>query len=613
MKKITIGSLINKAQDTFLRFPLSLLLTVALCLALMDLMRHNTFYGSNTELVNLSKVLYVGLLLSLCMHLYLERNRTKLIFGVAASLLVLLFCIFYYYDFTSQNTPGGWIRYAVTCISLHLLVAIAGHRKADGLLVLWQFNKSLFLRILLSFLYSSVLYLGLAIALVAIDKLLQVSLPKYIYADLWVLVSVLFNTWFFLAGVPAIQTAEANAENENVEYPRGLKIFTANILLPLVAIYLVILYLYLFRLIAEGNWSGNWISAMILAMAVFGILSFLLLHPLFAEPEYPWLKKVSKIFYALVIPLAVLTLLASLRNLSHYGFTETRYLLFVLSIWLLVVATFSFFKPAATLRIIPLSLVLIGLLSCFGPWNMSNIALQSQLHRLETIMDQNDMLWEGKINPDHPYPALHTEDLRQIRSIANYLCINGHFLSMQGFIYQDLNKLTSENSEPYQKADALMDFIEHCQKEKLTPATDKIVTEPSDDHGPLQIKKIQLNPRSMISVKNYDYLVDGTFGRSSNEWANVRVQNAELSYRYVYELNIFELKYLDFPILKIELGTKLINLFNESAMIDEPERLSFSGKNKNMKATIVITSLQLNKIIDISASDLQGKILIKLQ
>jgi hypothetical protein len=87
---------------------------------------------------------------------------------------------------------------------------------------LWQFNKSLFIRVLTSALYSGVLFAGLALAMLAVDKLFDININEKYYLDLWVVSAGIFNTWFFLSGVPST----ISSLEDVTDYPKGLKIFT---------------------------------------------------------------------------------------------------------------------------------------------------------------------------------------------------------------------------------------------------------------------------------------------------------------------------------------------------------------------------------------------------
>lgn len=120
----------------------------------------------------------------------------------------------------------------------------------------WQFNRILFLGYLLAALYAVVLWVGLAIALLAIDKLLGVDVPSRTYPHLLVLLAFVFHPWFFLSRVPE----DHRALDQETSYPLGLKVFTQFVLIPLVAVYLVILTVYLGRVLVTRTWPSGWIG-----------------------------------------------------------------------------------------------------------------------------------------------------------------------------------------------------------------------------------------------------------------------------------------------------------------------------------------------------------------
>jgi hypothetical protein len=120
----------------------------------------------------------------------------------------------------------------------------------------WNYCKTLLLRILTAYLYTVVLWIGLAIALAALDNLFGVNIPEKRYGELWVFINGIFTTCFFLAGVPE------DLENLDTvtDYPKGLKIFSQYILFPLVLVYLVILYAYLGKILLAWDWPQGWVS-----------------------------------------------------------------------------------------------------------------------------------------------------------------------------------------------------------------------------------------------------------------------------------------------------------------------------------------------------------------
>ena len=105
-----------------------------------------------------------------------------------------------------------------------------------------------------------VLYIGLSLALLAVDKLFNAHINGKVYLRLLIIIAGLFNTWFFLSGVPK----NVSDISEKIIYPKGLKVFTQFVLIPLISIYLVILYAYMFKIIFTWNIPKGWVSYLVL-------------------------------------------------------------------------------------------------------------------------------------------------------------------------------------------------------------------------------------------------------------------------------------------------------------------------------------------------------------
>jgi hypothetical protein len=66
----------------------------------------------------------------------------------------------------------------------------------------WQYNRRLFLGFLRAVVFSGVIYVGMVIALGALDKLFGVDVDGETYFRIWFVIAFLVNTWIFLAVVP---------------------------------------------------------------------------------------------------------------------------------------------------------------------------------------------------------------------------------------------------------------------------------------------------------------------------------------------------------------------------------------------------------------------------
>jgi hypothetical protein len=107
----------------------------------------------------------------------------------------------YYFSY-DPNTLIYQYRYFQLTFGFHLLVAFAPFLIENEINAFWQYNRILFGRFWLAVLFSSTLQLGLNTALWGVDHLLGLKIHTNVYADLSAVIGYVFNTWFFVAGVP---------------------------------------------------------------------------------------------------------------------------------------------------------------------------------------------------------------------------------------------------------------------------------------------------------------------------------------------------------------------------------------------------------------------------
>ena len=306
-------------------------------------------------------------------------------------------------------------RYAQLSLAAHLLVAFLPYLRRDEPNGFWQWNRVLFLRFLTAGLFSSVLYGGLAIALLALNQLFKIKIEPEVYLRLWVWIAFVFNTWFFLGGLPRdLELLEGWRE-----YPTLLKVFSQFILMPLVAIYLAILTAYLGRILITGQWPKGWIGWLVSCVSVAGILSLLLVHPIREREENRWVATYARWFYVALLPSIGMLLAAIYQRVDQYGVTEDRYFLLVLTLWLAVIAVFFIARRRADIRVIPMTLCALALVTMFGPWSAFDVSLRSQLSRIRLLLIRHGMLENGVVHAaTGPVPF---EARKQLSSALSYV------------------------------------------------------------------------------------------------------------------------------------------------------------------------------------------------
>jgi hypothetical protein len=412
MQFSSLSHLAAEAGRVARRFPLTLLCATAVCAAGCQAVHY--FSGETQQagwVFPLGSAAALGLPLTLALALAAERYRWPRLgyWGAQAGALALLAG---WYALAPSLPSLVWgTRLAVLLLGLHLVVAAAPYlgelRRGADTPGFWRYNEALFLRLLTGGLYSGVLYAGCALALVAVRELFGYYFISNLFGYLFVGLAALFNTWFFLAGVPR----DFAALEREAPYPKGLKVFTQFVLLPLVGLYVAILYAYMGRILGQWELPQGWVSLLILALAVAGILALLLIHPLRQNPENTWIRTFARWFYRALFPLLGLLAVAIGTRIRAYGITEERYFVGLLAAWLLGIASYFLWRRGQGIIWVPATLAGLAFGSAAGPWGAFAVAERSQLSQLRALASRYSLLQNGHLDganarvPDLPRPV----------------------------------------------------------------------------------------------------------------------------------------------------------------------------------------------------------------
>lgn len=336
----------------------------------------------------------------------------------------------------------------VTLALCFLLTYLPYAGKGGSINGFWHYNKTLVFRAILSNLYSLVLFIGLTLAMQAVNNLFGLEIQPKRYSELAVLIFGFVNVMIFLNGIPD----DLDALDSATEYPKALKVFVQYVLIPLAAVYAVIIYAYTAKIIVTWTWPDGWISRMILGYAVPGLLTLLILYPVRSKEENAWMRKISNAFFISIIPLLVLYPLALFRRISQYGFTESRYIAVALAVWLPLIILYFIMAKKWNIKILPLSLGIISLLVSVGPWGMFYVSEQSQSRRLEQILNDKKILVDGKIRQSSEQVTL--KDKINISSIVGYLYATHGYGTIQHWFGAPVDSVVADglkkNKQPEQ-------------------------------------------------------------------------------------------------------------------------------------------------------------------
>lgn len=391
---------------------------------------------------------------------------------------------------------GGWqmnilpVRFVHSAVTLHLAVAVAPYLRAAEPWGFWQYNRALFFRFVAGVVYAAAVFVGLALAVGAVDNLFGVNVPEETYGRLWFAAAFGLHPLVFLAGVP---TSFASL-NESRDYPRWLKVFSQNVMLPLVALYVTILLVYMGMILVTGTWPSGWISYLVSALAVAGTFSLLMVHPERMRTETSWIDRYALGFWIAVLPSAAMVLMALWQRVDQYGITEARYLLGAMALWLAGVALHRAITRTRDIKAIPLTLAVVGLLSLVGPWSAYSVAKRSQVGRVEAILTAHGAL-SGDVLSSEPRD-IPFEDWQQVEDVVLYLVDNHGTGAFQGWTGGVEAADEEWATEPAIGRDAL--------RERIDGVLARLGVRPGPAGRPVEF--YAASPREPVSTEGYDWM-----------------------------------------------------------------------------------------------------------
>jgi len=446
LRKLTEGTI-----SAITNYPLVILIATALGLRCIGLVHYE-----ESDLFDeaLPWMLAQGLGISLFFALHTVSRYRKLprpaSLGILALGIGVLYLIGYHFDYMmsmarEETMVLEVIGYALAC---HLLVAFLPFFRKNTLNGFWQYNKSLFLRAFTTILYTVVLFGGLSGAIAAIQELFNVEITEKIYAYLWFIMAFPVSALIFCAGVPLADDIDALESASDL--PSGLRLFVQFVLLPLVVVYLCILYAYMGKIILSWSLPQGWVTILIMAFSVIGMLAMLLVHPFQQLTEHAWIKVITKNYYRSLLPLLVLQYVAIFTRISDYGFTSARWAVVAITAWLTFITVYKVFFKGKNIILIPSTLFIVAILFLIGPLSHRSISVWSQTAKINRLVKTLNLIdAKGKLKV---YEANSTTDslMGEIYSATRYLNRNHQCTGLEPYInFPTESEIIKEMKEPF--------------------------------------------------------------------------------------------------------------------------------------------------------------------
>lgn len=404
----------EKLQTAIERFPLTLLSVVAVAALLI-------IKVEATEQIPF-KWVFAGILsavATLPVYLFgehrLSRTTTNGINLLLAAALTLL-CS----SLSTQTTDAEATQMALLMAAFVLAWFFARSLTNKNGLRWWNLVLETGFQLLVSKLFAALLMGGLSLALVSLDQLFGVTVPDRAFQYLAIACFALFMPIYYLSQLSNTNTEADNNETFSTVYPNVYKILGLYILLPILCIYALILYGYLAKIVVAWELPNGWVSWLVSILGFAGLLTMVILHPLYLKGKQRPVALFSRFFPAILFPLLILMLVGIVRRFSDYGITINRLLMLILNLWFIGLSIYLFLSRSKQLKWIPISLATLALLSAVGPWSVINTTERALKKELTQLLAEAN--WTN--TPESQPKPLNEDKQSRLADVLYYLQSN---------------------------------------------------------------------------------------------------------------------------------------------------------------------------------------------
>lgn len=384
MKKLNFKALSADLLSVAGRF--YLVLFFVFTLAVLSFMEIN---DKNFELeFNYWGGIILSTIVAVSIVLFNEINTHKLrrLFSYLAIVAVAVYG-FYFFNHKITWESMQFAAFMVTAVLVTFVVLFFG-KNTDA--AFWTFAEKNVRELITTMIYISVLFGGLTLAVYAVDVLFEVKVTDKVYANLSVICYLIVAPVYFLMNVPQKSEFYADAP----DYGKFLKILGLYVFLPVLAIYLVILYFYLFKIILRWELPNGWVTTLVSVLALGGYIAKFLLYPV---SDNKVVRFLNRWFSLLLLPLIVLMSVGLARRIADYGISINRLYVLVFNVWLYGVSIYLFVTKSAHLRWLVVSFAAVLLVVSVGPWSVFAVTKRVVEKDLKTLLTENKLLVNGQL------------------------------------------------------------------------------------------------------------------------------------------------------------------------------------------------------------------------
>ncbi|HLP04686.1 MAG TPA: DUF4153 domain-containing protein [Paludibacter sp.] len=388
MKKITVKSLISSLQHVAQRFPFVLMFIISLsCCLFLDVNKHDLDIPSRVWVF-----FALGTGLSMVIALLTEELENVFL-KTGINLLFVVLLLIHAFTLPDKLLQYHYYQQIILGGAFILSAFVISFLRRGNDIPFWEFSKTAVLQLIIASVFAQVLMLGLSLAVLSLKELFSIDIKETVYANIAISCFALFGPVYFMANIPA----GAGKRKQTFTFPTFLKILGLYIFLPLLALYSLILYVYLVRIIASWELPNGWVSTLVSILGLGGFLTMFVLYPLQVENQNRTARLFARYFPLFLIPLLVLMSVGIFRRLADYGVTINRCYVLLLNLWLYGICIYLFISHSKHLKWIVVSFVLVAFTSSMGPWSVFSVTKRVLFAETKQLMANAGLVKDGHV------------------------------------------------------------------------------------------------------------------------------------------------------------------------------------------------------------------------
>ena len=464
--KENLKKLLLHFKSGFERFPITIILAFIHFITGVYIAEVRSFESDNFIEINLLIFgsIFITAMAEIIWEKYLYGKNRWLVRGIY-SVITFVLSIIFYVEYLRTNDYYNIYYFALIPISIILFVLIPILNRENK----EKYLQSEFSDFVITGIFALVLFNGIGIVLTTVNYLFFKSRSFFIFR------LTMYSSWFIAevlgASLFLSLLKKPDADLENYEFPSIFNLLIKFVIIPLIAIYTGVLYIYMAKTVISMQLPKGLISHLVLWYTAFSVIIMILITPFTQKDKF--LRNFKKYFPYFSIPLIFASLFALFQRIYQYGITEKRYYVLILIFWLL-------FCMILFIRKMNITGIFISLIACiviavYTPFSAKSVSNFSQKERLKRMLVKYGALKDGKISKITQ--KLADREGNQIHTTIAYISNNStiqklNFKNEKGEIYSTLEDL----EKGLDVKESWKDYYVYESEDEEIPEKQKVIT-----------------------------------------------------------------------------------------------------------------------------------------